>query len=77
MGIPGKALKLDEAQKNVSFHSGTNIQLGSGWKPGSIGLLKVEFSAPAKADRDAAKRQHRLLVDLGIFSGRESTTEQI
>lgn len=30
MGMPGKALKLEEAQKNVSFHSGTKIQLGSG-----------------------------------------------
>lgn len=75
MGIPGKALKLDEAQKNVSSHSGTNMQLGSGWKPGSIGLLKVEFAASASADRDATKTQHRLLVDLGIFSGRNSPIE--
>lgn len=56
MGMPGKALKLDEAQKNVSFNSGTNIQLGSGWNPGNIGLLKVEFSATVRADRDATKR---------------------
>jgi len=38
MGIPGKALKLEVAQKKVSFHDGTKMQLGSGWKPGSMGL---------------------------------------
>jgi hypothetical protein len=38
IGIPGKALKLEEAQKKVSSHSDTKIQLGSGWKPGKMGL---------------------------------------
>jgi len=39
--MPGKALKLDDAQKKVSSHSGTKMQLGSGWKPGNMGLLMV------------------------------------
>ena len=38
IGIPGKALKLEEAQKKVLSRSGTKIQLGSGWKPGNMGL---------------------------------------
>lgn len=41
--MPGKALKLDEAQKKVSSHSGTWMQLGSGWKPGRMGLRNVEL----------------------------------
>lgn len=45
IGSPGNALKLDAAQKYVSSHSGTKTQLGSGWKPGRMGLWKVEFAA--------------------------------
>ena len=60
IGMPGNALKLEEAQKKVLFQSGTNIQLGSGWKPGRMGLWYVEFetawvnamTAPAQATRD-------------------------
>ncbi len=37
--MPGNALKVDDAQKNVSSHSGTKIQLGSGWNPGNMGLV--------------------------------------
>lgn len=39
MGMLGKARKLELAQKKVSSKSWTNMQLGSGWKPGRIGLL--------------------------------------
>jgi hypothetical protein len=39
--MPGKALKLDDAQKKVSSHSLTKMQLGSGWKPGKMGLRMV------------------------------------
>jgi hypothetical protein len=49
MGTPGKALKLDDAQKNVSFHSGTKMQLGSGWKPGSMGFQYVELGVLLEA----------------------------
>ena len=42
-------MKLEEAQKKVSFHSRTKIQLGSGWNPGKMGLTKV-FSDNADAN---------------------------
>src|SRR5512142_651925 len=45
--MPGNALKLEEAQKKVSFHSRTKMQLGSGWKPGSMGFTKVLLAASA------------------------------
>lgn len=41
--MPGKARKLDEAQKKVLSHSSTKMQLGSGWKPGRMGFSYVEF----------------------------------
>lgn len=31
-------MKEEEAQKKVLSHSRTKMQLGSGWKPGMIGL---------------------------------------
>ena len=63
MGIPGNALKLELAQKKVSFHSGTKIQLGSGWNPGRIGLEKVELSAaPARRVKMAISSQRSILT---------------
>lgn len=35
-------MKLENVQKNVLSSSGTNVHVGSGWKPVKIGLLKVE-----------------------------------
>jgi hypothetical protein len=43
--MPGNALKLEEAQKKVSSHSSTKMQLGSGWKPGKMGFLMVLLPA--------------------------------
>jgi hypothetical protein len=57
--MPGKALKLEEAQKNVLSNSGTRMQLGSGWKPGSIGFMKVEFAGrlfPTTCDANDSSR---------------------
>jgi hypothetical protein len=42
MGKPGNVRKEENVQKNVLLSSATKVQVGSGWKPGSIGLLKVE-----------------------------------
>lgn len=67
-GMPGKALKLEEAQKNVSFHSGTNIQLGSGWKPGSMGLKKVELSPYTKFANNAGIIQNNMAIKEGILT---------
>ena len=35
-------MKLEKVQKNVLSSSGTNVHVGSGWKPVRIGLLNVE-----------------------------------
>ncbi len=61
MGMPGKALKLDEAQKKVLFQRGTKMQLGSGWKPGNMGLLKVEL-APATVATKASSHSNPFRV---------------
>lgn len=53
--MPGKASKLEEAQKNVLSHSLTKMQLGSGWKPGSTGLVYVVFEARHDAATKALK----------------------
>lgn len=57
--MPGKALKLEEAQKKVAFHSGTKMQLGSGWKPGRMGLKKVEFVPCARRGMRVKARYHK------------------
>jgi hypothetical protein len=41
--------KLDVVQKNVLFHSGTNVQVGSGWKPLKMGLVMVAHEPKPKA----------------------------
>lgn len=48
IGRPGKAMKVDRAQKNVSS---TRMQLGSEAQPDIIGLMYVEFCAPARCNR--------------------------
>lgn len=35
-------MKLENVQKKVLSSSGTNVHVGSGWKPVKIGLLNVE-----------------------------------
>ena len=35
-------MKLEKVQKNVFSSSGTNVHVGSGWKPVKIGLLNVD-----------------------------------
>jgi len=42
MGKPGKVRKLEKVQKKVLSSSGTNVQVGSGWKPVMIGLWYVD-----------------------------------
>ena len=59
MGRPGKARKLDDAQNQVESNSGTNMQLGSGWKPLIMGFWKVEFCAVANDAADALARRAR------------------
>jgi len=50
-------LKLEEAQNTVLSHSLTKIQLGSGWKPGSIGLYIVEFCRGAASASNGTRRR--------------------
>lgn len=60
-GIPGKALKLEDAQKKVLSHCSTNMQLGSGWNPGSMGLKYVElrdWGSIATAKHASVARRH-------------------
>lgn len=59
IGRPGKASKLDEAQKNVLSYSGTKMQAGSGWKPGRIGLIIVEFVEIARVKREEKADSNR------------------
>jgi len=74
MGMPGKALKLEVAQKKVSSQSETNIQLGSGWKPGNIGLKKVVFSARLT---DAAAAVAAKVRSQSIFDNLEANSKPI
>ena len=46
----------DVAQKNMSFHSGTKMQLGSLCQPGSIGFVKDESRVPGKEKHFSAMR---------------------
>ena len=52
--MPGKALKLLDAQKKVLLNSSTKMHEGSGWNPGSMGLVKVELAASELTARPSA-----------------------
>jgi len=54
MGSPRDVRKLENAQKNVLLSSATKVHVGSGWKPGSMGLQKIDTFCAALRDSKAA-----------------------